>query len=417
MTPLLVCFLAIAPPIAGAQEGIQAGEEFILLADGPGKGLQATPDAAFGQGTFLAVWREGWHGKGGRARVFAARISPDGKLLDPKGIEVAPSKTGVQELPRVAFGGGVFLAVWQDFRNERDYDILAARISPEGKVLDGQPIPIAAAPRNQALPAVASDGQGFLVAWQGLASDETSYRGFAAPVGADGKVGAVVETGATPQPRLAWNGKGYLAAYGGTGTFSGEVRVVLLAPDGKPLGKPTPALGGTKAAIFSLSAVPDAGWLVVSHRSRPDPWGWGGPGAMRAAFVNAEGTPENPVREESPRDRLPNWLDYGREKKPGATWPWGQSASAWDGARSIAVWQRHHLCGEKLTNFENCDLIAARVEGYRSLDVAGVPIAASEAEETWPALAAGGPGRILCVYEKRTTAAGAQIAARLLTTR
>ena len=59
-----------------------------------------------------------------------------------------------------------------------------------------------------------------------------------------------------------------------------------------------PVLGGTKAANFSISAVPGKGWLVVSHRSPPDPWGWGGPGAMRAAFVNLEGKPENSTREE-----------------------------------------------------------------------------------------------------------------------
>ena len=81
-------------------------------------------------------------------------------------------------------------------------------------------------------------------------------------------------------------------------------------------------LGGTKAANFSISAVPDKGWLVVSHRSPPDPWGWGGPGAIRAAFVNLEGKPENLLKEESPQTRLPNWLDMGREKSKTATWPW-----------------------------------------------------------------------------------------------
>ncbi|MBM4041337.1 MAG: hypothetical protein FJ290_22780, partial [Planctomycetes bacterium] len=127
-----LAFIAAAfAQLAAGSEGIEVGEEFILLADGPGKGIQATPDAAFGDGTYLAVWREGWHGKGGAARVHAVRISAEGKVLDAKGIEVAggkrlqesflrstqgavPGKDSwslfpPQEHPRVAFGGGVFL--------------------------------------------------------------------------------------------------------------------------------------------------------------------------------------------------------------------------------------------------------------------------------------------------------------------
>ncbi|MCY3020663.1 MAG: hypothetical protein NTW87_16720, partial [Planctomycetota bacterium] len=147
-TCIVAFLLACATPLAvPAADGITVGDEFALWTDGPGKGIQGTPAVAFGQGTYLAVWREGWHGKGGAARIYAARLSAEGKLLDGKGIEVAPAQAGVQERPRVAFGGGVFLVVWQDFRNGKDYDILAARISPEGKVLDREPILVAAGPR------------------------------------------------------------------------------------------------------------------------------------------------------------------------------------------------------------------------------------------------------------------------------
>ena len=418
MRRLLLCSLVVglACLAAAGEGGIGVGEEFLLLAGGPGKGIQATPDAAFGDGAYLAVWREGWHGKGGKARVYAARVSPDGKVLDSKGIEVAACKDGVQEQPRVAFGGGVFLVVWQDFRNGKDYDVLAARVSPDGRVLDAEPIAVAVAARTQALPAVASDGKGFLVAWQGLQGEEAAYRGFAAPVGADGKVGPTVEAGATPQPRLAWGGSCYLAAYGSQTVFT-----VVLGADGKPINATrwgNQTIRSTKAAAFSISAVPGKGWLVVGHRSPPDPWGWGGPGAMRAAFVNPDGTLENQDAVKEPAGvaaRLPGWLDFGREKKPGATWPWGQSASAWGGKHSLVVWQRHHLGGEKMTNFENCDLIAARVDGFKSLDEAGVPVAASEADETRPALASDGAGRLLLVYEKRGADGETRIAGRMLT--
>ena len=408
--------VGLAGLVAAGEGSLGVGEEFFLRVDGLGKGIQATPDAAWGDGLYLAVWREGWHGKGGRARIHAARLSPDGKVLDPGGIEIAPCNEGVQERPRVAFGGGVFLVVWQDLRNGKDYDVLAARVSREGKVLDAEPLTVAAAPRTQALPAVASDGNGFLVAWQGLSGDETAYRGFAAPVSADGKVAAAVETGATPQPMLAWGGNGYLAAYGGQTVFS-----VMLSPQGQPLNPAkwgNPAIRSTKEAAFSVSAVPGKGWLVVGHRSPPDPWGWGGPGAMRAAFINSDGTLGNQDALKEPAGnwaRLPGWLDLGKEKTTGATWPWGPSASAWGGRHSLVVWQRHHLGGEKMTRFENCDVIAARVDGFASLDPAGVPVAASAADELRPALASDGRGRLLCVYEKREEDAAPRVAARMLT--
>lgn len=408
----------LACPAASAAGGVQAEAEF-ALADGPGRGLQATPAVAFGHGVYMVVWREGWHGKGGTARILAARISADRRQLDPRGIEIAPAKTGVQERPRVAFGGGMFLVVWQDLRNGRDYDVLAARLTPDGRVLDREPLAVAAGPRNQVLPDVASDGRDFLVVWQGLTGAETSYRGFAAPLSADGHVGAVVETGICPQPKVAWNGAHYLAVGGTNGVFAGNVQAVRLDAAGRPQGKPEYVIRGTKAAAFCISPVPDKGWLVVSHRSPPDPWGWGGPGAMRVALVNANGKPQNQDALNEPsgvKDRQPGWLDLGWAKTAGQTWPWGQSASAADGAHSLVVWPRHHLVGEKLTNFANCDLIAARVDGFQSLDPQGVPVADSPSDDQNPALASEGQGWFLLVYECHEDDGRVRVCARRLRT-
>lgn len=409
----LLAFASNARPVGG----LQTGDEFVLLREGPGQGLQGTPAVAFGKTLYLAAWREGWHGKGGSARIHAARITPTGDVLDPMGIAVGLSPTGVQERPRVAWGSGVFLIVWQDFRNGKDYDTVAARVTEDGTLLDPEPIMVAGGPRNQVLPDAASDGESFLVVWQGLVGEETGYRGFAAAVAADGTVSSPVETGMTPQPRVAWNGAHFLAAGGGTGSWQGNVQTVRLAADGRPQGKPGLAIRGTKPAAFSLSPVPAQGWLVVCHRSQPDPWGWGGPGAMRAVLMNADGLPVNEDGVKEPagvQERLPGWLDFGKAKRPGAAWPWGASASAFDGRHSVVVWQRHHLCGEKFTDFENCDLIAARVDGYRSLDPSGIPVAATASDETEPALASSTDGRLLLVYEKRRSATNVQVVGRML---
>ena len=52
-----------------------------------------------------------------------------------------------------------------------DFDVLAARVSPEGKVLDKSPIALGAGAGNQVLADVASDGKGFLGVWQGFVGD------------------------------------------------------------------------------------------------------------------------------------------------------------------------------------------------------------------------------------------------------
>ncbi len=409
--------LSVSVPALVRGDGVEAEEEFALLAGGPGKGIQATPAVAFGKGVYLVVWREGWHGKGGAARIYAARFSSDGRRLDPRGIEVAPATTGVQERPRVAFCDGTFLVVWQDLRTAKQYDILAARIDSAGRVLDRQPIAVSSGPRSQVLPDVGSDGKGFLVVWQGLAGTETSFKGYAARVSLDGKVGSHVETRISPQPKISWNGSYYLAVCGGSGTFAGSVRGVRLDSAGSPLGKPGLVIRGTKAAAFCISPVPGKGWLVVSHRSKPDPWGWGGPGAIRAALVNADGQTENLDAVKEPagvKDRLPGWLDMGRAKTAGATWPWGPSAGAFDGRHTVVVWPRHHLVGEKLTNLANSDLIAARVDGFRSLDPAGVPVASSASDESSPALASDRKGRLLLVYERHHDTIRATVSGRFL---
>jgi len=406
--------LAAAPLRAG--EGITVGEEQVLLEDGPGKGLQATPTVAFGKDVYLAVWREGWHGRGGKARIYAARVDKSGKVLDAKGIEVAPCEKGVQTAPRVAFGGGAFLVVWQDLRNGKDYDILAAHVSAGGDVLDKEPIALAVAPRTQALPDVASDGKAFLVVWQGLKGDGTKHLGYAAPVGADGKAGAIVETGAAPQPKIAWNGENYLVVFGASTLLS-----YRLGPDGKRVDPGRKSWDGQvvrahKQSDFSVTGAPAKGWLAVNHRSPPDYWGWGGPGAMRCYLVGPDGKRDPGIKKEPSgvQSKQPNWLDLGRSKKAGATWPMGANAVAWDGKQFVAVWQRHHI--EKTVMFTNCDLIASRVDGFRPLDDAGVAVAASAEEEKNPALASDGAGALLCVYERHGKDGKVRISARTLKT-
>jgi len=404
----------------GARGGITVGPEVVVAGAGPGGAVRGTPEAAFGKGICLVVWREGWHGAGGAARIRAARVSAAGKVLDAGGIEIAPCRSGVQTAPRVAFAGGVFLVVWQDLRNGRDYDVLGARVSPGGKVLDADPVAIAAGAGTQALPDVASDGKGFLVVWQGLPAGRTAYQGYVAAVTADGRASGPTQLAfGAPQPQVAWNGSHYLLVYG-------TKRLVARRLDaaGRPVEKALKPWDGQvvrayKKTVFSLAAAPQAGWLVVKHRAPPDYWGWGGPGAMPAYLVRPGGQVDAELKRHMKKDRagnwgkLPYWLDLGGKKRD--TWPYGPSACAWDGRQFVAVWQRYHIA--QAVQFVNGDLIASRLDGWKPLDPAGVPVAASGVDEKRPALASDRSGRLLCAYEKYAADGRVCICARTLHTR
>ena len=72
-----------------AAGGVKVGEELVLMADGPGQTMRSYPAVAFGKDIFPVAWQEGWQGKEGSSRIFLARVGLDGKILDPKGIEIA----------------------------------------------------------------------------------------------------------------------------------------------------------------------------------------------------------------------------------------------------------------------------------------------------------------------------------------
>jgi hypothetical protein len=66
--------------------------------------------------------------------VRGARLAPDGTVLDPNGLVIS-SQLNAQQEPEIAFGAGEYLAAWQDGRAAGRYDIIGSRIA-DGTVLD-----------------------------------------------------------------------------------------------------------------------------------------------------------------------------------------------------------------------------------------------------------------------------------------
>lgn len=202
---LLVAVILAFPLGCATVSAVELGQPSTVAAEA-GSGVQNKPAMAYGPstgsgaaaGVYLAVWQDGDEtadSDGPGTGIYCARISPDGKALDPKGIPVCQAKD-YQLRPRVAFAhstssgqaGNVFLVVWEDYRNGADGDIYAARVTPEGKVLDPDGFPVAAIKdRNQVYVAVASNGKDFLVAWMDYWTYPT-YGLAMARVSADGTV-------------------------------------------------------------------------------------------------------------------------------------------------------------------------------------------------------------------------------------
>jgi hypothetical protein len=140
-------------------------------------GNQDNPQIAAGNGMYLVVWEDSRTNytnfpdnaapSGGDASgqtlkdIYAARLDANGQLIDTAPIIVSQA-TRSQIVPQVAWNGQNWLVVWNSER-QANYsytdDVMAARVSPQGQVLDSQPIIVDGNPTIDELwPTVASDG-------------------------------------------------------------------------------------------------------------------------------------------------------------------------------------------------------------------------------------------------------------------
>jgi hypothetical protein len=171
------------------------------------------PDIVFGTENYLIVWSDGIFG--GAHKVQAARVTPDGMVLDsgvffgmdayceyrpavafdgqrffavwynyadtpaglfgrfistacqPEGHELAIRvlTEGTPLEPDIAFGDSSYIVVWHEPSPNYDDDIYGQIVSTQGEML-GDIIPIATGPAYQYLPRVCAGDSHFLVVWE-----------------------------------------------------------------------------------------------------------------------------------------------------------------------------------------------------------------------------------------------------------
>jgi len=191
---------------------------------------QEDPAVAFDGVNLLVAWSglTAWAGED----VFCTRVTPEGTVPDTQRIAVS-FQLDWQWYPAAAYDGSNFLVVWQDHRVT--WDIYGARVSPDGRRLDPRGIPISTAPLDQGSVAVGRGTSNSLVAW----TDGRNLGGlgvYAARVMPDGTVpdtaGIAVKTGGTATgPAVGSDGSNFLVVWGQNWRIFGA----RVTPDGAVL--------------------------------------------------------------------------------------------------------------------------------------------------------------------------------------
>lgn len=431
----LICFLPVGAAAGASTVEVEVGAEK-TVAEGE---LLGAPKAAFLPGTYLVVWQEGWPGLNATADIMGVRLKPGTlKPLDDKPLKICVAKEA-QYRPAVAAGEGVFLVVWQDFRNGRDLDVRGVLVDAGTGRHRGEEIEIARGPHNQARPAVAWTGKNFVVVWQEIRGRDVygiCGRGISATGKPLAEKSVVSEKGASPvvcasagKVLVTWsNGRGTSAVFTDPVSLKPRQLLGFKGVINPRCGDGTAVVGDGKGNFMTVSA----------REGFPNPWGWPGPGCVLCSRVKADGSaPESKLKMGYRLNNvcgrvIPNVVDtatWGKSKQwhagaPGGfkgtadgLWPNGRPAVAVDGKGGLLfAWVKGEIAPDRL-NLHNLDIWLRGMNGKTlAVTVADRKIAAApDAEETAPVMLNGPDGEILLVYERTKTGEKKRVAARKIT--
>ncbi|HEX8489381.1 MAG TPA: hypothetical protein VF626_00050 [Chthoniobacterales bacterium] len=113
-------------------------------------------------GTAQVIWPDTRAG----SEIFTANVSANGAPSGEQPVSIGAPR---QSRPRIAFGGGVHLAVFSR-QTGTDSQVFAQRLDANGKAVDDEPMPISNDPTSGA-GAVAFNGTEFLVVWNQSQTD------------------------------------------------------------------------------------------------------------------------------------------------------------------------------------------------------------------------------------------------------
>jgi hypothetical protein len=342
----------------------------------------------FGGTGYLVVWSQ--PGDGTQDDVWGARLTESGEPVgEPFPISAAP---GVQQTPAVAFDGENWLVVFQDHRVGQYFNVYGARVrAADGAVLDPDGVPIAIQSDHQARPAIAFDGTGFLVVWADRRT-VTRWDVYGTRVTRDGTVvdanGIVIAAAPRGQinPAIAFDGTNYLVAWQDVrlgGDY--DVRVARVTPAGAVLDRNGVIVSGGPTNETRPAVVFDGQTFVVAwedQRSGTTPAVYAARVTRDGGVVDGSGIPVSPAAGAHP-------------------------AVAFDGEYTLVAW--HDPSAVPTT------LQGARLDDGAVVDPAAFLVASGTGAESL-GVASDRAGRALVAYDAVDAATGeARVRARVVT--
>ncbi|MCC6553061.1 MAG: hypothetical protein IT372_08570 [Polyangiaceae bacterium] len=383
-----------APGIAGVRLD-PAG----ALRDAPALSLhteasaQRLPAAAFDGDAFLVAWSDDREAQSDGARLLlAARVTPEGELLDPEPLRVAEGIGPVTPLQAVALGAGT-LVLWpwgtgQCSDEECISVVRGARVSRTGEVLDVTPLEIPVGGFGTNGFGAASNGAGALVARvahdateAALVSGGGAVQPVDLPLGGQGRGTAVASDGADYLVVwTAWqDGEEEDAVFGARVSGAGA----LLEPGAFRISPPGAAAGRASAAFDGDHYV--VAWIEAGAPAAGD----SRPFLLRAARVTSSGEVLDPGGITVVEDSLEN-------PPPDGEWIGVDPPSMISGGqRTILAWRGQLTPGGPVGLH---DLLGAAIDAGGAVSEQFVLSAAEDAEGA-PALAAGA-GVLLAAYDR-----------------
>lgn len=203
-------------------------------------GMQIDVRLAYGGGVCLAVWTDERSGR----HIYGARIRPDGTVVDPGGFVICQCDGNHEgDYPRVVWGGSGFLVVWLEYWPYHDYAIKARFVDPAHPASSPAAFTIKSAthPEWVTTPAAASSGNGFLVTYGYLPPDWVDppltwiCARRLAPDGTmpDASQLVLCDQGDNDFPVVQWDGSSYLVAWCKYGLFANPLYMSRVLESGQ----------------------------------------------------------------------------------------------------------------------------------------------------------------------------------------
>jgi hypothetical protein len=233
--------------------------------------------AAANAGAFLVVWSAPHGASVSDWDIFGARVQADGTVIDKRPLTLCGMAGTVQSSPAVAGNGDNYLVVWRDSRSTGIYGSV---VSADGTVYPPNGFPICAAANDQYTPAVAALGTNYLVAWQDNRNGSLNYHSdiYAARVTGNGVLldtnGIAVCTGTNSnyQPAVASNGTNFLVVWEGYDVGGNDILGARIGPNGLVLDTNGFVISHAANAQFNPAVAPIGGdFLVVWQDYRGSP--------------------------------------------------------------------------------------------------------------------------------------------------